>query len=119
MKKLYKDVKVIKVVDGDTMDVMIPVDVGFNITTIIKQRLRINNLDTPETYRPSCKEERDHGNDAKFRAKQLLLDKYVDIVTYKTGKYGRYIADIILGDGSDYAITMINEGYQKRGSYEI
>jgi endonuclease YncB( thermonuclease family) len=117
--KVYKNVKVLKIIDGDTFDVEIPIDVGFNITVNIKQRLRIRDLDTPETYRPSCLKEKWHGNEAKFRAKQLLENKTITILTYKTGKYGRYIADIILPDNKDYATLMKEESYQKRNDYEI
>ena len=117
--KTYKNVKVIKIVDGDTMDVLIPIDVGFNITVNIKQRLRIRDLDTPEIYHPSCIKEKWHGNEAKFVAKQLLENKIITINTYKTGKYGRYIADIILNDGRNFATIMKEEGFQKRKDYEI
>ena len=41
----YKIKELLKVVDGDTIDVLI--DLGFNIT--IKQRVRLDGIDAPES----------------------------------------------------------------------
>ena len=80
--------KVVKVVDGDTVDLLI--DLGFNISTKIRGRLAYVN--TPE---------RGH-NDwhlATETCTSLLRentdsDGYVSVKTTKTGKYGRWIVDI-------------------------
>ena len=66
MSREYECV-VVKIVDGDTMDVEI--NLGFGITT--KQRVRLLGVDTPETYRPSCDAERIHGE----RAKKFVEDE--------------------------------------------
>ena len=106
---------VTKIVDGDTFDA--EVDLGFSI--YVKTRFRVKDLDTPETYRPRNEAEKSHGKLATERAKQLLLLKTVTLKTEKgIGIYGRYIATVILNDGSDYKDIMIQEGFQKLDKYE-
>ena len=41
----YKVKEIVRVVDGDTVDVFL--DLGFNIT--VKKRIRLYGIDTPET----------------------------------------------------------------------
>ena len=106
---------IIKVVDGDTVDVRI--NLGFNIETI--QRIRILDLDTPEIYHPSCFAEKEHGVKAKKEAERLLMGKEVVIHTFQNkGKYGRYLAGIYLANGN-YADIMKEAGFQKRKDYEF
>ena len=52
----YK-VKVVKVIDGDTIDV--DIDLGFN-TVLTKRRIRLYGIDTPES-RTRDKEEKQRG----------------------------------------------------------
>ena len=108
--------KIIRVVDGDTIDALI--DVGFGIT--VNQRLRILNLDTPEKFRPSCESEKMHGEAATAFAKELLCNQSVMINTQKDkkGKYGRLLASITLNDGSDFATVMLKEGFSKKEDYK-
>jgi len=84
--------KVVKVVDGDTVDVEI--DLGFNHK--FKTRLRLFGINTPELRG----EERPKGLEAKNYVKERIYNKNIVIRTYKdkTGKYGRYLADIFYGD---------------------
>ena len=116
---IYDKVHVLRVKDGDTIVVNVYIDIGFKTTIIKELTLRIKDLDTPETWRPSNDLEEEHGKQATQKAKELLENKDVIIKTYKPGKYGgRYIADITLPDGRDFKTVMINEGFQKRKSYE-
>ena len=59
---------VVKVVDGDTVDV--DIDLGFGIV-LSDERVRIAGIDTPES-RTRDKEEKKFGLAAKARVKQLL-----------------------------------------------
>lgn len=120
--------KVTRVVDGDTLDVAI--DLGFGI--VKHDRLRILNLDTPETYGRASPAEKLHGKEATEYASDLFdVCPNVIIKTKKDkqGKYGRYLAEVVLqgehgvGDlrylhGVNYAIQMKQMGFQKRDSYE-
>jgi micrococcal nuclease len=106
--------RVINIVDGDTVDA--EVDVGFGIS--VRQRFRIDGIDTPETWRPRNEAEREHGLQATQRATELLMDKNLIFKSSKVpGIYGRYAATIWLEDGRKYTEVMINEGFKKRENY--
>ena len=110
---IYKG-KVIRVVDGDTIDAEL--DLGFGIT--MKQRFRMNDYDAPETWRPRNEAEEKHGQAAKKRAEELLLGKLIYLKSSKVpGIYGRYGATIWLEDGRDFVEIMISEGFEKRDEY--
>lgn len=117
MSKEY-ECTVKKVVDGDTMDVEI--DLGFDIIT--KQRIRLLDVDTPETYRPSCEAERMHGERAKQFVISMLLDKKCKLVTDRDrkGKYGRYLG-ILYPPGSEISINDLlkQHGLAKLETYEF
>lgn len=89
-----------RVVDGDTMDLVI--DLGFKITT--NQRIRLRGINTPETYNvKKDSEEYKKGMAAKEYAIRRMEENQnkVLIETEKdVGKYGRYIGIIRLGDSS-------------------
>lgn len=103
---------VIKVVDGDTFDLI--VDIGFNIT--IKERFRLRGIDTPETWRPKTEGEKAHGQMVTSELKKLIEGKKVIVRTFKGDKYGRYLCDIIT-EGIDVAKFLIENDLVKRNSY--
>ncbi len=79
--------RVLKVVDGDTID--FEIDVGFHLR--LSMRIRLRGVDTPEVRGPS----REQGlAAAAFVRSQLPVDSTVLVQTHKIGKYGRYIADV-------------------------
>jgi micrococcal nuclease len=96
--------KVIKVVDGDTIDVKI--DLGFAI--FIDTRIRLASIDTMETNAkdPSV---RAMGLKAKNYLEALILGKTVTLETFKSDKYGRYLATVYLG-GRSVNLQLIQEG---------
>jgi len=84
----YKAI-VIKVVDADT--VKVDIDLGFD-NWIHDKNLRILGINAPETRG----DEREKGLVAKKFVEQLLpVGSIVEIHTEKTGKYGRYLAEVI------------------------
>lgn len=94
MANEYK-AKVLKIVDGDTVDV--DVDLGFGII-LTDERVRIMGIDTPES-RTRDKVEKVFGLASKERLKELL-DKECILVTYDDkngedmkGKFGRVLGD--------------------------
>lgn len=98
--------KIIKVIDGDTIDVEI--DLGFDVK--IKQRVRLNGIDTPET-KTKNKEEKELGMKAKQITEDCTRDaKTLIIKTYKDDKYGRILADVI-ADGINVNQKLIDEGF--------
>jgi micrococcal nuclease len=106
-------VKVIKVVDGDTVDV--DIDLGFGVW-LKDERVRIMGIDTPES-RTSDKTEKVFGLAAKARLKELLgkqtilktqVDKSGEDMK---GKFGRILGDFIGFDGRLVTEVMIEEGH--------
>jgi micrococcal nuclease len=107
------NVKLIKVVDGDTVDV--DIDLGFGIW-LHDERVRIMGIDTPES-RTSDKVEKVFGLAAKDRLKHLLEKDAVLITTEDKsgedmkGKFGRILGDFEAADGRRVTQIMIEEGH--------
>lgn len=98
----YRVVEVVKIVDGDTCDVLL--DVGFH--TYLRKRLRFMGIDTWEVRG----EERPKGLIAKDRLIELIetSDKvYVQTVMDSKGKYGRVLAWV--WTEKDEILTNVNE----------
>jgi len=94
LRYLYK-ASVIKVVDGDTIDVLI--DMGFNIS--VEKRLRLLGVDTFELRDPDPAKRRlaRMGKDFVVNAVAcggLKREVYVRTMKDKTGKYGRMLAAV-------------------------
>ena len=70
MQQNEYDVVVVKVIDGDTVDV--DIDLGFGVT-LRDERVRIMGIDTPES-RTRDKVEDLFGEAAKARLKELMKD---------------------------------------------
>jgi micrococcal nuclease len=97
MSHFYK-AKVVKVVDGDTVDLLI--DLGFSI--MHKVRVRLHGVNTPES-RTRDLEEKALGLAAKDYVSDWLLkydQVYVKTIKDKSGKYGRILGYIY----SDYEL---------------
>jgi len=74
------------VVDGDTIDVEI--DQGFHDRKLI--RLRLRGIDTWENRGDN----REKGLTATRALRELVEGKEVVVRTHKSGKYGRWLADV-------------------------
>jgi micrococcal nuclease len=107
---------VLKVVDGDTVDV--DIDLGFGVW-VRNERVRIMGIDTPES-RTSNEVEKLFGSAAKKRVEELMSSD----VILKTqidkdgedarGKFGRVLGDFIVEkNGEERMLTdvMIEEGH--------
>ena len=115
MEKYIYRAKLVRVVDGDTVDALI--DVGFDIW--FKKRIRFKGLDTWES-RTRNLEEKALGLKAKTRTKELLesvssKSGYFRLKSYGLGKYGRVLGELFIMDkeGKQWNInkTLINEGH--------
>jgi micrococcal nuclease len=107
----YRVKKLIKVVDGDTIDVEI--DLGFDIS--ITQRVRLAGIDTPES-RTRDLAEKALGLEVKELLKKKLEEaKVIVIKTEKpdsTGKFGRVIGWLHLDhEEVSFNQTLIATGY--------
>ena len=105
---IYKS-KVVRVIDGDTIDVDIPM--GFGIIKA-KQRCRVNGIDTPES-RTRNKAEKKLGLAAKVRMQELCAKEcYIESLDGgKLDKYGRLLTNLYTLDGTNICATLINEGH--------
>ena len=101
--------KILRIVDGDTVDV--DVDLGFGIW-MHKERVRLLGIDTPES-RTRDKEEKRFG----LLSKKYLQDHYpvgsmAILRTHKdkTGKFGRILGELVWEDSTINKI-MVDEHY--------
>jgi micrococcal nuclease len=110
------DVTVIKVVDGDTVDV--DIDLGFGVT-LTDERVRIMGIDTPES-RTRDKVEDLFGEAAKARLKELMKNGGKLITTEDRkgedmkGKFGRILGDFKVDyNGETKTVTdiLVEEGH--------
>lgn len=104
--------RVIKVVDGDTVDV----DIDGTV-----ERLRLIGIDTPETVDPR-KPVQCFGKEASDHAKALLTDLDVrleaDPSQRERDKYGRLLRYVILPNGTNFNLSMIADGYAREYTYD-
>ena len=107
----YRVKKVLRIVDGDTLDV--DIDLGFDISYM--QRVRLAGIDTPES-RTTDKAEKVLGLEVKDKLKKAI-DAATNIVikTEKpdsSEKYGRILGWVFLDDNKvSINQTLIDEGY--------
>tara|TARA_B100000131_G_scaffold232364_1_gene224229 strand:- start:830 stop:1258 length:429 start_codon:yes stop_codon:yes gene_type:complete len=101
----YK-VNVVKVVDGDTVDV--DIDLGFGMT-YKKQRVRMVGIDTPESRTRDLVEKK-FGKASKAHLKSILESGDIELVSHDKGKFGRILGDLFIGS-STFSVNqqMIND----------
>jgi micrococcal nuclease len=108
----YK-VNILKVVDGDTVDV--DIDLGFGVW-LRNERVRIVGIDCPES-RTSDKIEKDFGEAAKQRVTSLLSSEATLISQISKmgenmkGKFGRILGDFKTINDQIISTTLMEEGH--------
>ena len=98
--------KIIRVVDGDTVDV--DINLGFGVV-LAKQRVRLYGIDTPESRTRDSVEKIFGKNAAKF-----LESKLGEKCTLKTrldgkGKYGRILGEFVVYDEVTDSYMTVND----------
>ena len=105
--------KILRVVDGDTVDV--DIDLGFGVW-MHKERVRMMGIDTPES-RTRDKVEKKFGLASKARLKSLLgktgilktqINKNGEDMK---GKFGRILGDFVAEDGRMVTDILVEEGH--------
>lgn len=101
-----EEIDLLRVVDGDTYDFRITVDVGFNAKISIEKRFRILDINTPEIYGTKKEsEEYRKGNMIKKSVEEKLKEKNDNnelvIRTFKRGSFGRYLCNIWYFEGKN------------------
>jgi len=111
--------KILRVVDGDTVDV--DIDLGFGVW-LHRERVRVMGIDTPES-RTRDKVEKAFGLAAKSHVKDMLPIGSIQILKTEVdrsgedakGKFGRILGDFLLDqeDGTIKRLTeiMIEDGH--------
>lgn len=109
-EQLYE---VVRVVDGDTIDVSIDDQI---------ERLRLIGINTPETVDPR-KSVECFGKEASEKAKSILVGKKVTIESDPSqgerDKYDRLLRYVFLEDGTNFNLLMIREGYAYEYTYNL
>jgi micrococcal nuclease len=107
----YRVKKVLKIVDGDTIDV--DIDLGFDIS--FTSRVRLAGIDTPES-RTKDKDEKVLGLEVKERLKHLISTANTVVIRTEkmnsSEKYGRILGWLFL-DGAEKSVNeaLIADGY--------
>ena len=103
--------QVTKVVDGDTIDVVIDLGCDIGFTT----RVRLAGIDTPESRTKDLAEKALGLESKKYLADRLKDAKNIVIKTEKinsTEKFGRVLGWLYVnGEGNSLNVEMINKGY--------
>lgn len=100
--------------DGDTIKFM--ADLGFGVWKHIT--VSLVGIDTPElrSKDPSAKERAYTAKDYVFSKLADAKEIIIKIQKDKTGKYGRYIADVVF-DGTCLAEALVSDGLAVRKEY--
>ena len=104
----YKVLEVCKVVDGDTVDVVL--DLGFSLR--LKQRIRLAELDAPEIFSKDPVERK-----IGFAVKEYVEDwlqanaANLTVRTVKGDKYGHMLGHFVSGGGSELNQILLDLHY--------
>jgi len=113
----YRIKEVVRVIDGDTVDVLI--DLGFYLSA--RKRIRFLNIDTYE-LRGGTAETKAKGQAAKARLIELLATSdakvYIKTEMDDTGKYGRLLGRLYVIRNSDGFVIDINHVLLEEGHVE-
>jgi micrococcal nuclease len=103
----YKIKKINRVIDGDTVDVVI--DVGFYIS--LTQRVRLKDIDAAETRTKDLVEKAEGLMAKEWLERELAKEGEWIIETTKEDKYGRILGTLYLvGEPVTVNERMLNEG---------
>ena len=103
----YNIKKIVKYVDGDTIDIV--VDLGFHVS--VKKRIRLHGINTPE-IRTKNKKEKELGFKARERLVELCEANNGTLIlrSHGLGKYGRVLGEIF-NDNCSVNRMLVIEGH--------
>ena len=109
--------KIVRVVDGDTVDV--DIDLGFGIW-MHKERIRVHGIDTPESRTRDYMEKIFGKLAADTVEKFLPVGSRQTLITVKdkAGKFGRILGKFKIFDGQEDRETTLNE-WMVRNYYAV
>ena len=98
--------EVLRVIDGDTVEMRVAIWLGQDVTT----QVRMRGIDAPE-LRARCGEERTRAEAAKTRLEALLKTGALYLTDVGYDKYGtRVVARIVDATSADLGATLVSEG---------
>lgn len=97
----YRVLAVCRVVDGDTVDLVL--DVGFYLNTTL--RFRLLGVDAPERGKPGAAEA------TAFVQAWLAEDPDLTAHTRKADSFGRWLVDITREDGTSLSAALLEAGH--------
>ena len=111
LDKYNYNVEIIRVVDGDTVDVMI--DLGFD--THIKRRVRMHGINAPES-RTRDLEEKKKGLAAKERLIEILASDKIVMKSDGNGKFVRVLGELFVEKDQEISVNeiLVREGHAKK-----
>lgn len=113
-ENIKKKVKILNVVDGDTVDIAFHHD---EMNRVFKYRVRMYGIDTPEKRPLKSNPNREKEIEASHISKNALIqrleenDYIVVALFYKPDKYGRLLATFYDKNGDDLNEWMVKSGY--------
>jgi len=105
-----EDMQEIRVIDGDTIQISFHKTLegfGFKATMETKQTLRLARINAPERGSEGAKIA------TEYLTKRIKDAKTIKVVTYRPGKFGRYIIDIFI-DSKNINSEMLEKGIVQR-----
>jgi endonuclease YncB( thermonuclease family) len=107
---LWPNSVITRVIDGDTADICLTRDIGFEGTVTFPIRLRLNRINAEPVKSP-------RGMRAKARVLALTAGALLHITTGKGYKYGapkdktgEWMAEVLLPDGRNLSDLLVDEG---------
>lgn len=99
---------IVKIIDGDTIDVRVQTWIGqYMVTTV-----RIRGIDAPE-FRSRCKKEKILAKKARQALESLITRNSITLRNIEYGKYaGRVLADIYIGN-QNIAEWLVQKSYTR------
>lgn len=105
----WPNTELIRVVDGDTIDVLLTRDLGFGGVATFPVRLRLNRINAPKVSS-------DKGEAARARVVEVIGAQRVMVTTVKSYKYGgpddelgEYMAEVRLPNGTNVSDLLVTE----------
>ena len=110
--------KIVRVVDGDTVDV--DIDLGFD-TWRCGERIRLYGIDTPECRTRNATEKKAGFLAKDFVERRLQQGRTYPLTTKEKGKYGRYLGTIKIDGDLTINAALVSENlavpYTGEGKY--
>lgn len=110
----YPVLEIVKVIDGDTLDARL--DLGFSLVS--SQRFRFNHVDTFELRSKDAQQKALAYEAKRFTTELVNTTLKPTIRSTKTEKYGRWLGDIYLSDGTYLNKLLVEKGLTKSNNFK-